>query len=124
MRRILIIDDDYQVRKMLRRMLEKKGYEVIDAIDGAHGITLQKESPADLVITDIIMPEKEGIETISEMRSDFTEVKIIAISGGGRVSPAPYLRLATDMGAHDAFIKPIKNEELLNAIEGLLSLSP
>ncbi len=121
MKRILIIDDDYQVRKMLRKMLENEGYEVIDAIDGAHGITLQKESPADLVITDLIMPEKEGIETIREMRDDFPEVKIIAISGGGRVSPAPYLRLATDMGAHYAFPKPVNKEELLNAIQGLLS---
>ncbi len=70
------------------------------------------------------MPEKEGIETISEMRSDFPEVKIIAISGGGRVSPLPYLRLAKDMGAHDVFPKPIKNEELLNAIQDLLSSCP
>ncbi len=122
MKRVLVIDDDYQVRKMLRKMLEKEGYEVLDAIDGTHGIALHKESPADLVITDLIMPEKEGIETISEMRDDFPELKIIAISGGGLVSPDPYLRLAKDMGAHDTFPKPIKKEELLSSMQRLLSL--
>ncbi len=66
MKRILIIDDDYMVRKMLRKVLEKEGYEIEDAIDGRHGIELHRESHADLISTDLIMPEKEGIETSRE----------------------------------------------------------
>ncbi len=108
------------IRKMLRKVFEKEGYEVEDAIDGKHGIKLHRESPADLIITDLIMPEKEGIETIREFKKDYPDVGIIAISGGGRVSSESYLRLAKDMGAKYTFSKPVNNEELLNAARDLL----
>ena len=67
MKRILIIDDDTQLRQMLRQLLERQGYEVADAPDGREAMKLYRRSPADLIITDIIMPEKEGIETIIEL---------------------------------------------------------
>ena len=89
---ILIIDDDDQIRRVLRKTLERDGYDVADAPNGKEGIRLYRENPADLVITDIIMPEKEGIETIRELRRDFPEVKIIAISGGGRIGPDSYFK--------------------------------
>jgi len=83
MARILLIDDDAPVRRTLRKMLERQGYEVEEAPDGKAGLTLYQENPADLIITDLIMPEMEGIETIMELRRRFPDVKIIAMSGGG-----------------------------------------
>ena len=121
--RILVIDDDFQVRAMLRQLLEGAGYAVIDAADGKQGIRLFREEPCDVIITDIIMPEKEGIETISELCRDFPEVNIIAISGGGRRPADEYLRLAKQTGAHYALAKPLDQKELLEAVQKLVSAS-
>jgi len=116
MARILIIDDDDLFRTMLRKMLEYEGYDVIDAQDGNVGMRLYRKEPADLVITDILMPEKEGIEIIRELRSDFSEVKIIAISGGGSVGINNYLDIAKMLGAQFTFEKPFRREEFLEAV--------
>lgn len=116
MARILITDDDSQVRTMLHQMLERAGYEVVDAKDGREAIKLFKEQPADLVITDIIMPEKEGIETIMELKRDYPGIKIFAISGGGRVGPENYLKLAEKIGALRTFSKPFDRKEMLAAV--------
>lgn len=121
MARILIIDDDVHILRMLRQTLERKGYEVIEASNGKEGIRLYREEPADLIITDLIMPEKEGIETIKELRRDFPQLKIIAISGGGRIGPEVYLSMAKKLGAMRTFIKPIAREELLEAVRELLN---
>ena len=94
MARILIIDDDVQILSMLRQTLEREGYEVVEASDGEQGEKLFREKPTDLIITDLIMPEKEGVETIKEIRSEFPETKIIAMSGGGRIGPEMYLNFA------------------------------
>lgn len=120
MKRILVIDDDVQMREMLRQMLEREGYNVRDASDGKVAMRLFAEEPADLVITDIIMPEKEGIEVIREFRRDFPEVKIIAISGGGYVGPQTYLKIAKGMGAMRTFAKPVGRGELLDAVHDLI----
>jgi DNA-binding response OmpR family regulator len=120
MARILIIEDDSQVREMLRQMLERAGYEVLDVPNGKEGIRLHRQKPTDLIITDLIMPEKEGIETIIELRSDFPEAKIIAISGGGRVGPMDYLNAAQKFGAVRTFSKPFERRELLEAVSALL----
>lgn len=117
---ILIIDDDDQFRRMLRQMLEHAGYEVAAASDGEDGIRLNRERPADLVITDLIMPEKEGLQTITELRRDFPESKIIAVSGGGRIDAKSYLDLAKKFGAVRTFAKPVEKEELLSGIEEVL----
>src|SRR5210317_1834310 len=108
---ILIIDDDNQFRTMLRKMVERNGYEVIEASDGKEGIKLYRKNPTDLIITDLIMPEKDGIETIQELRKDFPDVKIIAISGGGRLGPHDYLHLAKMLGAQRTLTKPIELDE-------------
>jgi DNA-binding NtrC family response regulator len=121
MARILIIDDDVHILRMLRQTLERKGYEVIEASNGKEGIRLYREEPADLIITDLIMPEKEGIETIKELRRDFPQLKIIAISGGGRIGAEAYLPMAKKLGAMRTFIKPIAREELLEAVRELLN---
>jgi DNA-binding response OmpR family regulator len=117
---ILIIDDDPQILDMLSQTLEREGYEVITASDGKEGLRLYRENPVDLIITDIIMPGKEGIETIMDLRRDFPHVKIIAISGGGQIDAEQYLSMAQKLGAQRTFIKPFERAELLKAIMELL----
>lgn len=121
MAKILIIDDDYQLSAMLKQVLERNGYDVMTAPEGDSGIKMYHEHGADLIITDLIMPGKEGIETIAELVKENPEVKIIAISGGGRVKPDNYLNLAETFGASYSFTKPLDREKLLEAIRELLS---
>ncbi len=120
MARILIIDDEPVIVQMLQRFFERNGFEVISAADGAAGLDLQRRTPADVVITDILMPGKEGFETIREMRRMNPAIKIIAISGGGRNEPQTYLRFATTFGADRAFAKPLDLGQLLTSITELL----
>ncbi len=121
MARILVIDDDPQIRTLLRKILERAGYEVIDAEDGVAGTDLYRESPTDLVITDILMPGKSGWEAILELRRDFPDVKIIAISGGGKLGPFSYLMMAKRFGARHIFSKPLQRNTLLAAVNELIS---
>ena len=122
MKRILVIDDDVQVRQMLRQMLDRQGYEVVDAQDGEEGIRLHRDKPADLLITDIIMPGKDGVETIFEFWNDFPDVKIIAISGKRKgIKAQNYLSYVNPLGISRMFIKPFDPKELLEAIQELLS---
>ena len=120
MARILIIDDDEQVLDMLYESLTREGYDVLRAPNGEQGLRLYRQEPVDLIITDIIMPEKEGIETIIELRKDFPDVKIIAMSGGGRIVTKDYLHLAKIFGVQRTFKKPVAREQLLDAIKALL----
>ena len=120
MARILVVDDNDKVRMMLRMTLESEGYEVSEAPDGDVAIQLFQETPVDLVITDIVMPEKEGIETIMELRRIAPELKIIAISGGGRIRPENYLYTAQVCGANKTFVKPIDQSVLLDTIRDLI----
>jgi DNA-binding NtrC family response regulator len=120
MSRILLVDDDNQVRKMLRITLEREGYEVQEASDGCEAVRVYDPEAVDLVITDIVMPEKEGIETIMELKAIHPGVKIIAISGGGRISPEDYLKWARRFGVANTFTKPVDREELLANVAQLL----
>ncbi len=122
MKRILVIDDDVQVRELLRLILEQGGYEVIEAGDGNEGLDRFRTEPTDLVITDIIMPEKEGIQTIRDLQRGSPEVKIIAISGGGRLSAEDCLETAECFGVDRTFTKPFRGAELLEAIQDLLGV--
>jgi CheY-like chemotaxis protein len=123
MARILVIDDEKEMRDLLRWMLEREGYQVVTASDGKEGLHLYRENPADLIITDLIMPEMEGIETILALKQDFPGVKIIAMSGGGHVGPDPYLKIAEGVGAIRVFAKPFLREEILNAVQELLRIA-
>lgn len=119
---ILIIDDNSEIRRLLKRLLERHGYEVVEAPDGLVGTRLFREKPADLVITDIIMPEQEGIETIMELRRDFPDVKIIAISGGGKaMKGGDTLHVAKALGAKRTFVKPLKMKDMVEAVRELLN---
>ncbi|MCP4746692.1 MAG: response regulator [Desulfobacteraceae bacterium] len=122
MKRILIVDDDEQFRLMLRRVLEKEGYEVHEAVDGRQAIASFRRLRTDLIITDIIMPEKEGVETIVALRQEFPTVKIIAVSGGGRNAPGDYLLLADKLGAQVTMEKPLDRARLLVEIKDLTNI--
>lgn len=121
MARIMIIDDDAQFRKMLKQTLVKVGHSVTEADNGTEGIRSFSKEAADLVITDIIMPNKEGIETIMEIRQIAPSVKIIAVSGGGRIGSSSYLELAQKLGAEKTFSKPIDRKAFVEAIEEILA---
>jgi YesN/AraC family two-component response regulator len=120
MARILLIDDDDSVRRVLRLMLDQFGHVVVEARNGREGIEMFMEANADLVITDIVMPEKEGLEVLKELRKLLPAVKIIAISGGGRVNPTDYLRMAKFLGAATVLAKPISCEALIGAVNEVL----
>ena len=120
MARILVIDDEEQVQLFMRKILEKDGHEVVDAPDGKVGLRLHREKPADLIITDILMPEKEGLATIMELRREYPDTKIIAISGGGRGGKLDFLSIAKKLGAVRTFTKPFTKQELIDAVHELL----
>lgn len=121
MTRILVIDDDPNIRQMVCRMLEREGYEVEAASNGKEGVDKYRSCPADLVITDIIMPEQEGIETIRLLRTDFPECRIIAMSGGGRIGPSDYLTMAKLLGATVSISKPFDRAQLLESVKKALA---
>jgi two-component system cell cycle response regulator CpdR len=124
MAKILVLDDEPSILLMIKKMLEKAGYEVSVALNGIDGMRLFEKDKYDLVITDIIMPEKEGLETIFELRRLHPRLKIIAISGGGRISPEGYLPGAKLLGADMVFQKPLVQKDFLNAIATLLNDPP
>lgn len=121
MARILVIDDDEQVRDMLQQVYERNGYTVETAADGAAGLHAFRCEPADLVLTDLLMPGKEGLETIHDLLAEKTGVKIIAISGGGRLGHLCHLATAERLGADRVFAKPIDIPRLLAATAELLA---
>jgi DNA-binding response OmpR family regulator len=118
--RVLVIDDDDQMRTLLRQVMEWAGYEVVEAGDGREGMQKQRKQPADLVITDLIMPEQEGLETITCLKREFPGTRIIAISGGGRIGPEAYLPAAQELGADRVFSKPFDVRELAETVRELL----
>jgi DNA-binding response OmpR family regulator len=117
---ILIIEDDSEIRNMLKIMVQRAGFSVQTAVNGLEGIKMFRRAPSNIVITDIVMPEKEGLETILELREEYPEVKIIAISGGGRHDAISYLQSAKDFGADYVFQKPFSKKEIIAAIKDLL----
>ena len=116
MARILLIEDNDSIRNLLRENLELEGHTVIEARDGQEGLDLFRQGGADLVITDILMPEKEGLAVLMELRTAQSPVNIIAISGGGQ----NYLATAKLLGAAKVLLKPFPIAVLIAAIEELL----
>ena len=114
---ILVVDDDPAVLGVLRDILTEAGYDVADAMDGKKAVTKFRQHRPDVVITDIVMPDQEGVETIRQLKIESPGLKIIAMSGaiGGR-----YLRVAELMGADATLQKPIKVEQLLDAVKKVL----
>jgi CheY-like chemotaxis protein len=120
-KRILVIDDDISVRTTLQTMLAGVGYEVECAIDGKEGVGMFEASRPDLVITDIIMPDREGIETIIMIKRLGPQTKIIAMSGGGSASNMDFLKVAETLGADHVIAKPFEHDELINLVQQSLS---
>lgn len=118
MARILVMDDEELARFTLREILEGAGHEVAEARDGEEGLLLLRQAAFDLVVTDIIMPRKEGVETVIELKRDHPQVKVIAISGGGRTRNLDFLKLAKEYGADRVLAKPFSESDLLEAVRG------
>lgn len=121
--RILLVEDDTATRSMLKQMLERSGYQISEARDGAEGLRVYRRMPPDLVITDILMPEKEGLAFIRELQQERPRPKIIAISGGGHTGMLDFLHVAERLGAQRALHKPLRQHELLEAIESVLAMN-
>ena len=131
MTRVIIIDDEKDIREVLKEVLERAGFDVDVASNGSDGMDLLREQGADLVITDVIMPGKDGVETAYDIRMEFPKTKIIVISGGGNVNPmeyeptaiktTAYLASATEAGADLTLTKPFDRDEIVNAVRRLTS---
>ena len=115
----LIIDDDRLFRSTLKKMFEKAGYQVQTAADGEEGLELYRTYEFDLVITDIIMPVMEGIETILKLREMNPDLKIIAMSGGGKLMAEAYLKTASLLKVNAILKKPFTFKELEETLESL-----
>jgi CheY-like chemotaxis protein len=115
---VLIVDDEPVIRRMLEATLQSAGYRVIQATDGLQALEMMKYLSADLVVTDLVMPVQEGIETIRLLRRDFPRVKILAITGG---LIGGLLSMARALGADAALPKPIQPDEFLAVVRKLLS---
>jgi CheY-like chemotaxis protein len=120
MAKILVIDDEPSILLMIKKMLEKTGHEVDMALNGRDGLELFEKIRPDLLITDIIMPHKEGLEIIRELKKKYPELKIVAISGGGRIGPEGYLPIAKHFGADIVFQKPLVQKDFVQAVSELL----
>ncbi|MBA3973888.1 MAG: response regulator [Candidatus Solibacter sp.] len=119
-RNILIVDDDAAVRKVLQTILESAGHQVESATNGREAVSRIAQGGIELIITDLVMPEQEGIETIKQLRAQYPDVKVIAISGafGG-----DYLQIANFMGAHGTLAKPVRMDAVLKAVQSVFSES-
>lgn len=114
MAKILVIDDQEPIRSLLRAVLEGAGHEVLEASNGRPGLELYRERSADLIITDVVMPEMNGLELLLELTRTFLNVKVIAISGG--LESEGTLHVAKLLGARQTFQKPLDMEEILSAV--------
>ena len=119
-KRILVIDDEPSVLDLLQRILEGEGYAVEVASNGLEGVELFRLQPCDLVISDMVMPVKDGLQTILELRNIAPNLPVIAISGGGVISKERYLTVAGYLGRVKTIAKPFAVEAIVKAVAGLL----
>jgi DNA-binding NtrC family response regulator len=121
MARILLVDDDDHVRRPVQMNLTRTGHQVVEARNGREAMDIYRREQFDVVITDLIMPEQEGLETIQQLKKHNPAVRVIAISGGGRLSANNYLQLAERLGAQRTLAKPFTTEELVKAIADVMA---
>jgi CheY-like chemotaxis protein len=120
-KRILVIDDEPSALDVLQKILEGEGYEVLVAANGLDGVALFRQQPCDLVITDMVMPVKDGLQTILELRDEAPDLPIIAISGGGVISKERYLTVAGYLNRVITIAKPFTVLEIVTAAAKLLN---
>ncbi len=120
MTKILVIDDDDFIRGILCNALKKSNFEVIEATNGNEGVEKALSQTPDVVVTDILMPDKEGIETIMEIKEANQDIKIIAMSGGGAIKNMSFLDMAKKVGAQHVLSKPFKPNDLFTAINDVM----
>ncbi len=121
MARILIIDDEEFVLYTLRVALEAAGHVVVQASNGTDGISIREALHCDVIVTDIIMPDKDGVQTITELKELFPDQKIMAITGGGRIRSEGRLEFARKVGATTVLTKPFSDDELLAGVNACLA---
>ena len=117
--RVLVVDDNEDMRAFMKIVLDEAGYETHLAADGRRALDSQREHPADVLITDIFMPESDGIELIEHFKSRFPRIKVVAMSGGGQVAKNDYLAVATELGALAVLQKPFDAATLLKTLRDL-----
>jgi len=117
---VLVIDDDQTMRRFIRAVLEREGHEVIEAANGKEGLALFRSRPVNCLIVDIFMPDKDGLETIMELRNESAECRILAMSGGGSLGDMSFLDYSRAFGAQSLLRKPFTPDELTSAVRGLL----
>jgi len=121
MKRILVIDDEAGARQLVRRLLEREGYFIVEAKDGEEGIGLFRADPCDMIITDLVMPVKDGLKTILDVREFAPTVPILAISGGGTIAKERYLSAAGFIERVERLAKPFTREELVDLVRRMLN---
>lgn len=120
---VLIVEDDNELREMIRISLMRRKFTVMEAANGKEAIMHFKPSITDVVVTDLIMPEEDGLRVIMKLRELKPSLRVIAISGGGKAGPGSYLNLAKALGADAIYSKPFSINDLIDKIEELLSIS-
>jgi len=120
-RRLLIVDDDADMRLSLKLALEMAGYDAAVAADGREALSLQKQHPADILITDIFMPDTDGFEVIDAVRRGFPQTRIVVVSGGARLAKREYLLDAALMDVDAILQKPFDVETLLRTLDAIRS---
>jgi len=121
MERILIIDDEPSILEVLRKILQFEGYDVVTAANGEEGLELFRQTPCDLVITDMVMPAKDGLQTILDLRNEKPDLPVIAMSGGGTISKERYLAVAGYLDRVITIAKPFSVGTVSEAVAKLLS---
>lgn len=123
MNRILLVDDDHELRRALVDALANAGYPTTGAANGAEALRAFRREPSDVVITDLLMPERDGFETLLDLRAETPSPKVLVITGGGDVLAETYLRMARRMGATQVLAKPFSIRDLLAAVKDLTESS-
>ena len=121
MARILVVDDDAMVRGTIRASLQRAGHDVVEAGDGLEAIAVLERSEVALVVSDIIMPEVDGIGLLLKLRKQYPELRVIVISGGGRTQNVDFLRMAQTLGADHVLAKPFSPDQLQQAVQAVLA---
>jgi len=121
MANVLVIDDNDVCRKLIETILVRAGHRVLSARDGYSGIALCLAHRPDIIVTDILMPDKDGLAMINDLKQELPGLKIIAVSGGGSYGPDDYLRQAERLGADFSFTKPFEKAEFIAAVDELIA---